>query len=391
MVLSKRERVILTLELEGEPDMIPIHVPGFEKSTATYQLFLNSKEHDLNKTIIKNNDNQIKNNWKEDITELRFWNADCHAMDPFEEKLISKRVKNLENHPNCELNPLNGKIYIMKPQVETGITYRWYIDGYYKTEEKIRSFWVEYGTPIEYINDNVNYSSKKWDDYVERLSPYVYPMARLEIAMHEALFEGMTIGRVAYYMRKNPKLIHFMMSEYLKCNLELVKRLAEVGVDVIFYYDDLGMKERSIFSLKHFREFILPYYTKLYQECKKRSMFIVQHSCGYIDDLLPDMVRAGLDCIEALEPAAGVNLENLKTLLGDEIAFMGGMDSSRVLNFGKPDQIEEEVKRCILAAGEGGGYFAGPSHNILNSPWNNVLVFREALMKHRNYPLKFKN
>ena len=30
MVLSKRERVIRTLELDDEPDMVPIHNMGFE-------------------------------------------------------------------------------------------------------------------------------------------------------------------------------------------------------------------------------------------------------------------------------------------------------------------------------------------------------------------------
>jgi len=387
MVLSKRERVLRTLELDGELDMIPIHVSGFEKSNTTYQIFLESKEHATNKTIIKNNYSQNHNNWAGDITEIRFWNADCHAMDPFDDKLLTKRVINIENYPNCELNPLNGKIYMMKPQIDTGINYRWYINGYFKTEENLISCWDEYGKPIEYINENINYSQYIWQDYVESLSSYVYPMARLGIAMHEALFEGMTIARVLYYMRKKPQFIHSIMTEYLKVNIELIKRFAEIGVDIVFYYDDLGMKGRSIFSLNHFKEFILPYYKKLYQECHKRSLFIVQHSCGYIDEFLPYMARAGLNCIEALEPAAGVDLKHLKQSLGDKIAFMGGMDSSRVLNFGTLNEIKEEVKKCILAAGEGGGYFAGPSHNLLNPPWSNVLAFRDALEKYRKYPL----
>ncbi|HEC40215.1 MAG TPA: methylcobamide--CoM methyltransferase, partial [bacterium] len=42
----------------------------------------------------------------------------------------------------------------------------------------------------------------------------------------------------------------------------MIKRLAEAGVDVVFYFDDLGFKGRSIFSLKNFQKFILPYYKK---------------------------------------------------------------------------------------------------------------------------------
>ena len=99
------------------------------------------------------------------------------------------------------------------------------------------------------------------------------------------------------------------------------------------------------------------------------------------------MVDAGLSAVEALEPAAGVNLANLKETLGDRLCFIGGIDASDILNFGTPNDVEKEVKRCIKAAAQGGGYFAGPSHNILNAPWENILTFRAAIEKYRKYPL----
>jgi uroporphyrinogen decarboxylase len=158
---------------------------------------------------------------------------------------------------------------------------------------------------------------------------------------------------------------------------------------MVFYYDDLGYKGSTIFSIDQFKEFILPYYKQIYQECKKHGMFIIQHSCGYIDKLLPYMVDAGLNGIQALEPAAGVDLAHLKETLGDKVAFLGGIDASNILNFGTPKDVEEEVKRCIKAAARGGGYFAGASHNILNAPWENILALRTAIEKYRKYPLKF--
>ena len=45
MVLSKRERVIRTLELNDEPDMIPIHYLGFERTGTSYGIFLESAEY----------------------------------------------------------------------------------------------------------------------------------------------------------------------------------------------------------------------------------------------------------------------------------------------------------------------------------------------------------
>jgi len=388
MVLSKRERVIRALERDDEPDMVPIHYLGFERTGTAYQQFLESDQFDECNMYIENDFSKEDYRWAGNITELRFWNVDCHTMDPWRHRMKTEIAEGPPEYPNSYIIPTSGRIFKRVEQVKTGLSYAWYVDGVFHTPEIVHSYWDEYGKPSEHINDEVNYSPKIWEEFVKSLSPYFYPMARLMIAMNEALFEGMTVGRVVYNMRKNPQFIHEVMSEYTKVNLEFIKRYAEAGVDIVFYYDDLGYKGRSMFSLENFRTFMLPYYKKIYQECHRRGIFIIQHSCGYIDKLLPDMVDAGLDCIQALEPAAGVDLAHLKETLGDHLSFMGGMDATRILSFGTPKEVEEEVKRCIKAAAYGGGYFAGPSHNILNVPWENILAFRAAIEKYRKYPLK---
>ncbi len=207
--------------------------------------------------------------------------------------------------------------------------------------------------------------------------------------MFEACFEGIGPAAMAKFMRKKPQFFHTVMREYTDVNLEILKRSAEVGSEIMFYYDDLGQKGRTILSQKNFREFILPYYKELYQKARKLGMFFIQHSCGLVDPFLPDMADAGLHCIQALEPAAGTDLAHLKETLGDKISFMGGMDSTNVLNFGTPKDVEEDVKKCIKAAAEGGGYFAGPSHNIMDVPWENLITLRDSLLKYRDYPMKF--
>jgi uroporphyrinogen decarboxylase len=265
--------------------------------------------------------------------------------------------------------------------------YRWYDGPFFKSVETIKNVWDEFGRPSSFINEELIFDSQLWKQYSEALESYLVPMPRLAIAMHEALFEGCGPGALARFIRKTPWIVHEMMAEYTKINLFNVKLLLEAGVEIIFYYDDLGQRDRSILSLEQFREYILPYYKQIYNAVHKGGGFIIQHSCGFVDELLPDMADAGLNCIQALEPAAGVNLAALKEKLGDRLSFMGGMDSSRVLNFGTPNEIEADVKKCIKAAGFGGGYFAGPSHNILDVPWENLLALRDAIEKWRYYPL----
>jgi len=388
MTLSKRERVFRTLELDDNIDKLPVHYLGFEKSTSSYQRFLKTDEYNNNKTFIENDFSKVKYCWAGDITELRFWNVDCHSMDPWGPKKYKEPTKRAPpEYPDCMISALNGCVWKLVKQVDTGLAYLWYVDGHFRTPEIVHYYWDKYGKPSEQVNDKLNYTPQIWDGYVDSLKKYLYPMAFVPVAIHEALFEGMTMSRVAYYMRKNPQFIHEVLSEYTKLNIEVIKRFHEAGVDIVFYSDDLGFKGRSILSIEQFKKFILPYYKKFYSACKQRGMFIVQHSCGYIDENLPYMAEAGLNCIQALEPAAGVDLAKLKQNLGNKLSFMGGIDSSRILNFGTPEDIVQEVKRCVKSAGFNGGYFVGPSHNILTTSWENIVVLRDAIEKYRKYPL----
>lgn len=386
MVLSKRERVFRALELDGEPDLIPINYFGFEQTGSSFQKFQESGEKEKYHSFVED---KVANK-KYYITEQRFWNVDLFGMDPFGEVKIKIRYENAPpEYPNCRLNRMDGRMYRSAKQVNTGLDYSWYIDGYFKTPEILHQYWDRYGKPTELINNRVKYSSQLWERFVEALSPYFYPFANLPINPSEVLIGGITFTRFAYYIRKNPGFIHEIMDEYTKVNIEIIKRLAEVGVDIMMFGDDLGYKDNPFFSLKVFREFILPYHKRIYQACKKRGVLIILHSCGKIDQFLPDLIDAGLNCIQSLEATAGVDLPGLKESLGDKLCFMGGLDSSGILTYGNPKDVEENVKNTIKNAAKGGGYFVGPSHDILNIPWENIMAMRAAIEKYRKYPLKF--
>jgi len=74
---------------------------------------------------------------------------------------------------------------------------------------------------------------------------------------------------------------------------------------------------------------------------------------------------------------------------------VGGIDSSRVMTFGSPEQCEEHVKtqinKATLLDGEriDGGYIPGPAHNLIDTPMENVRTVIDAIAKYGKYPLVF--
>jgi uroporphyrinogen-III decarboxylase len=80
-----------------------------------------------------------------------------------------------------------------------------------------------------------------------------------------------------------------------------------------------------------------------------------------------------------------MDAELLKSTYGDRIVFWGGgVDTQRVLPFGTPEQVREQVlHRCEVFARDGGFVF-NTIHNIqAQTPAENIVAMFEALGEFR--------
>jgi uroporphyrinogen decarboxylase len=71
----------------------------------------------------------------------------------------------------------------------------------------------------------------------------------------------------------------------------------------------------------------------------------------------------------------------LKALYGRDLTFWGGIDTQRVLPFGTPAEVREEVRRRIEDLAAGGGFVLGAVHNLRPEvkPENICALFEAAL------------
>jgi uroporphyrinogen decarboxylase len=154
-------------------------------------------------------------------------------------------------------------------------------------------------------------------------------------------------------------------------------------VDVVHFEDDLGMQDRPLLRPELYRQAVKPYHSRLFrfarESCSARLLF---HSDGAIAPLIPDLIEMGIDAINPVQvSAAGMDPARLKREFSRDIAFWGGgCDSQRVLPFGTPGEVADEVKRSIDALAPGGGFVFGPIHNVqAGVPLENlVTMFRVA-------------
>ena len=152
---------------------------------------------------------------------------------------------------------------------------------------------------------------------------------------------GMENALCAFY--EYPDEVHEFfdaMCEYkLKC-IELVHKL--VKPDIIHMHDDWGTDKNMFFSPEIWREFIKPNEAKYAKRIHELGMIYMHHSCGYIQQIIPDLVEIGVDAINPMMVMNDIDyiLENY----GDKITVVGGIDNQFI---DTPGTTEEQIRAEI--------------------------------------------
>jgi len=128
--------------------------------------------------------------------------------------------------------------------------------------------------------------------------------------------------------------------------------------------DDFATQRGLMLSPEAWRRFLKPHYARLFDVAKRAGKVVWFHSCGDVTAVLPDLIEMGVDVWETVQlHALPISPVELKREYGRNLTFFGGVNTQR-LPFARPDEVRDEVRRCIEALGEGGGYICGPDHHI---------------------------
>ncbi len=169
-------------------------------------------------------------------------------------------------------------------------------------------------------------------------------------------------------MAMDPEWVCEMVDVYARMTVDMMDMLfAEEGrPDGIWFFEDMGFKQRPFMSPDMYRAIIQPGHKMTVQWVKERGLPVIMHSCGYVEPLVPGMIEAGIDCLQAIEVKAGMDLLRLYRDFGDVLSFMGGMDV-RVLYSNDKDAVERELSSKIPVVKENYGYMLHSDHSIPNT------------------------
>ena len=175
-----------------------------------------------------------------------------------------------------------------------------------------------------------------------------------------------------------------------KFALELIKVLADNGAKLVLIWDDYGFKNGLFMNPDKYRTYVIPWLKKICDAAHKRDCKIMLHSDGDLTEIFNDIVNAGVDALNPIEPTTAnpeYDIFKLNEKYGDKLTFVGNI-SPTMLATGSISEIEEYSKKLIRELGPDGGYIFSSGHSINPAVtldrWQAVIRIRE---KYGQYPV----
>lgn len=188
------------------------------------------------------------------------------------------------------------------------------------------------------------------------------------------------------FLATEPAFVNALMDQALEIQAGIcIQVLDELddAVDIVMFADDLGTQQNLQISPRMYRALIKPRQKQLFEIIKRHTRAkIFLHSDGAIASILPDLIEVGVEIINPVQPTcAGMDTALLKREFGKALTFWGAVDTQRVLPFGTPQQVADEVKRRIDDLAPGGGFVLAAVHNLQPDvpPQNIVTMFDTAM------------
>ena len=189
-------------------------------------------------------------------------------------------------------------------------------------------------------------------------------------------FEGLCL-----LMADDPDFVEEMCvfwTEFVSATMAPV--LERVQLDCVNLSEDMAFKVHSMISPAMARRFLLPAYQRWLGEIEASGCPVVDmDSDGYIADLIPVWIEAGINSCSPIEVAAGNDIAAYRRQFGRQMAYRGGIDKRAIAKGG--EIMRAEVMR-VAPLLEEGGFIPACDHGVPpDISWPNYVEYARLLAK----------
>ena len=181
---------------------------------------------------------------------------------------------------------------------------------------------------------------------------------------------------IAFY--EQPELIHDMLETIGDTAEKVLDRVSSaVQVDLLSVHEDMAGKSGPLAGPKQVEEFIKPYYRRIWDMLHDRGARLFdQDSDGNMNPVIEAFLDCGVNCMHPMEPAAGMDMVQIREQCGTRLAFYGGLDKHVIRR--TREEIVAELEYKLPPMVRSGGCMLGLDHRIPNgTPLANYRFYME--------------
>ena len=185
-------------------------------------------------------------------------------------------------------------------------------------------------------------------------------------------------------MSDDPDLVDTVLRHTVDYYAAVSQRILDAAggtIDIFFIGNDFGSQLGPLIGEAAFRRFFFPHVSRLARLGHDYGLKVMLHCCGGFAPLMPAMIEAGIDALQALQPSTrGMDPAWLKAQFGDRLVFNGCIDSHHVLINGTPELVRKITAATLEVMKPGGGYVVSASHDYIleETPVDNVVAMFDA-------------
>ncbi len=203
--------------------------------------------------------------------------------------------------------------------------------------------------------------------------------------------ELLGMQRLMCYLHDSPEIVDAVLDHVLQYYLQVNQQIFEAAadlIDVFFIGNDFGSQAGPLIGPALFRRFIVPNLRRLAGLGHDYGIKVMMHCCGSFAPLMPAMIEAGVDGLQALQPCTPeMQPAELKARFGKQLVFNGCIDSQHVLIEGTPELVRRRTRDVLEIMKAGGGYIVSATHDFIleETPVENVLAMFDASREYGCY------
>jgi len=146
--------------------------------------------------------------------------------------------------------------------------------------------------------------------------------------------------------------------------LEYAEKLRKhTSLDGFALCADYCLNTGPFLSPRLFARFVTPYLTRLVQGERDLGFYVIKHTDGNIMPILDQLVSAKPHALHSIDPQAGVDIAEVKRLVGDQVCLIGNVNCG-LLDSGTDAEVVANARYSLEHGMPGGGYIFSTSNCI---------------------------